>query len=84
MPTQQQYTIRGVSPKLNRALRKRAKMSGKSFNQTVLEALNQQVFHSNSSTGEESFDWLFGAKTLDYKFDQAIDEISRVDDKDWQ
>jgi plasmid stability protein len=38
-----QYTIRNVSPELDRALKARAKELGKSVNQVALEALAQGV-----------------------------------------
>ncbi len=34
-----QYTIRNIPSRVDRALRQRARASGKSFNQTVLDAL---------------------------------------------
>ena len=37
--TPRQYTIRNISESIDRALRQRAKSSGKSFNQIALEAL---------------------------------------------
>ena len=37
------YTIRGISPELDAVLRKRAKATGKTLNQTVLEALERGV-----------------------------------------
>ena len=35
-----QYTIRNIPPRLDQVLRRRAKESGKSFNQVALEALS--------------------------------------------
>ncbi len=32
---------------------------------------------------EERFDWLFGAGTLDSNFDEAMVELSQVDEKLW-
>ena len=78
-----QYTVRGVTPKLDQALRKRAQISHKSFNQVLLEALNTQVFSTPEPPKNDSFDWLYGAKTLDNNFNQAIAGLSKPDEKMW-
>jgi hypothetical protein len=38
-----QYTIRGIRPEVDQALRKRARASGKSLNEAALEALAEGV-----------------------------------------
>ena len=56
-----QYTIRKIPKATDRALRKRAALTGKSFNQTVVETLNQQLFgKSEVPKDDDNFDWLFG------------------------
>ena len=79
-----QYTIRSVSPQLDKILKKRAKQSGKSFNKTVLETLNIQAFGSTEVPKTDVFKELFGANTLDKDFDDAIEELSQIDKKLWQ
>ena len=80
-----QYTIRSVPPQLDQVLKKRAKQSGKSFNQTVIESLNQQTFGSSNPPQKINiFDELFGAKTLDKGFYEAIEAQSQIDDELWR
>lgn len=82
MPTIQ-YTIRNIPEPVDQALRKRAAQSGKSFNQTVIEALNLQVFDTPSPPKADDFAWLRGVNTLDSKFGSAIADISAVDEQLW-
>ena len=80
-----QYTIRSVPLQLDQVLKKRAKQSGKSFNQTVIETLSQETFGSpNPPKTADSFDWLFGAGKLDEAFYEAIAEMSKPDPELWQ
>jgi hypothetical protein len=79
-----QYTIRNIPPAVDRVIRKRSKQSGKSFNQTVVDMLSLQTFGTTKIPKEDTFDWLFGANTLDKTFDEAIKDLSQVDKKLWQ
>lgn len=82
-----QYTIRNIPPATDRVLRKRAKQTGKSFNKTVVEALNRQLFGTADVPPEEdNFDWLFGAgkDTLGPEFDEAMKEFKKIDKKLWR
>jgi len=80
-----QYTIRRVPLQLDQVLRKRAKQSGKSFNQTVIEALNLEAFgKSQPPKTEDNFDWLYGAATLDKAFYEAIADQSKIDEELWR
>ena len=69
---------------VDQALRKRAKQEGKSFNQTVVDALSTQIFGTTKSP-EPRIEDLFGigGDTLDDGFDQAIADLSKVDEKFW-
>jgi hypothetical protein len=78
-----QYTIRNVPPAVDMVIRKRADQSGKSFNQTVVDLLTLQTF-GTTEPPDGGFDWLYGQKTLDESFDEAIDELSRVDENLWK
>jgi len=79
-----QYTIRNIPPAVDRVIRKRAKQQGESFNQTVVDLLSLQVFGTTHPKDEPGFDWLFNRSTLDANFDEAIAELSRVDEALWQ
>jgi hypothetical protein len=66
-----QYTIRSVPSKVDLVLRKRAKKTGKSLNEVVLEALAKGIGVSTTPTFDD-LDWFIGSKSLDNKsFDEA-------------
>lgn len=80
-----QYTIRNIPPEVDQVIRKRARDSGESFNQTVVEMLSLQTFGSPTPpAADDNFDWLYGAKTLGAEFDEAIEQLSQIDEKLWQ
>ncbi len=54
-----QYTIRNIPEPVDRYLRKRAKISGKSLNQVVIEELSENLPKPKQSL-VESFDWFIG------------------------
>jgi len=78
-----QYTIRNIPAPLDRVIKKRAKSSGKSFNQTVVDILSLQTFGSIDINEDAGFDWLYNKNTLDDSFDEAIKDISKIDKKIW-
>ncbi len=79
-----QYTIRNIPPAVDRVIRKRSKQSGKSFNQTVVDLLSLQTFGTTKIPPDNNFDWLYNKNTLDESFDEAIENLSQVDEKLWQ
>lgn len=79
-----QYTIRNIPPAVDRVIRKRAKLCGTSFNQTVVDLLSLQVLGSTDPQEDPRFDWLFGQATLDTGFDEALGELSQIDEALWQ
>jgi len=79
-----QYTIRNVPSAVDSLIRKRAQQEGTSFNQTVLDILNLQLFGSTKPVEDTQFDWLFKQNTLDSTFDTAVQELSQVDTALWQ
>lgn len=79
-----QYTIRNIPETVDKVIRKRAKQSGKSFNQTVVEILTLQTFGTTTPPTESNFDWLYGQNTLDDSFDDAIKELSQIDERLWK
>lgn len=78
-----QYTIRNIPLSTDRAIRKKAQQQGLSFNQTVVDLLNLQVFGTKEPKEDTKFDWLFNKSMLDQDFDDAIAEQSKVDDLLW-
>lgn len=81
-----QYTIRNVPPAVDKAIRKRSKRSGKSFNQTVVELLTLQTFGTTEppAVADNNFDWLYNRRTLDDSFDEAVAKLSKVDERLWR
>jgi len=79
-----QYTIRNIPPELDKVIRKRAKESETSFNQTVVDILNLQVFGKKDPVFDEDFDWLFSTNTIEDSFDKAVEEMSEVDATIWE
>lgn len=79
-----QYTIRNIPPAVDKVIRKRAQENNQSFNQTVVDLLALQTLGTTNPSEETSFDWLFNRQTLDTSFDEAIDELSQVDQVLWQ
>ena len=79
-----QYTIRNIPPQVDKELKKLAKITGKSFNQTVVDELITHIRSMNAE--EQNFDWMLN--TMDDKeadeFDQAIKDLNRPDPKFWQ
>ncbi len=68
-----QYTIRRIPEPVDKALRRRAKQTGKSFNQTVVDALKQAAGVSRHKKRYTDLDWFIGGRTIDEEeFDKAM------------
>jgi len=78
-----QYTIRNIPAPVDQVIRKRQQQTGKSFNQTVVDLLSLQTFGTETPPKQDDFSWLFGKGKLDAAFDEAIADMSRVDEKLW-
>ncbi len=82
--TKIQYTIRNIPPSIDMVIRKRSQQSGKSFNQTVVDLLALQTFGTTDPPTDDGFAWLYNKKTLDAAFDEAVENLSQVDEKLWR
>lgn len=82
--TRIQYTIRNIPPAVDMVIRKRSKQTGKSFNQTVVDLLSLQTFGITEPLNEQDFEWLYNRNTLDASFDEAIKNMSQIDQKLWR
>jgi plasmid stability protein len=80
-----QYTIRNIPEPVDRAIKKRAKRTGKSFNATVVELLSLQTF-GTTAPDANSLQWFVGAGKglIDEDFDNAIAEQSKIDETLWR
>jgi hypothetical protein len=77
-----QYTIRNIPPEVDKALKQRAKMTRKSFNQTVVDELSKGLVKSKKGR----FDFLAGTMSAKEaaEFDAAIADLRKPDPKFWQ
>jgi HicB family len=66
-----QYTVRGVSPDLDAALRREARAHGKTLNALVIETLEQAKLPIEQK--HDDLDWFFGAaRSHDKEMDAAL------------
>jgi hypothetical protein len=79
-----QYTIRGIPPSLDQALRKRAKTTGKSLNETAVEALIEGSGVSGVSRKRRDLSDIVGTWVEDPAFDEAIADQQRIDEDMWK
>lgn len=73
-----QYTVRSVPKKLDAFLRRQARLSGKSLNQTILDYIKQAT-KLDMQEDTDDFDWIIGADTLGDDSLRAIAELRRTD-----
>lgn len=79
-----QYTLRNVPPHLDRALRTRARQTGQSLNEVVLEALVRETGLSAELIRRRSLADLAGKWVEDPEFDDAIRDQDSVDPQIWK
>jgi hypothetical protein len=68
-----QYTIRGISSRLDEKIREIASNEGKSLNETVLEILKSGTGISGNPIKYKDLDYLAGSWVHDPEFDKAIE-----------
>ena len=71
-----QYTIRNIPEPVNRYLRKRASLSGKSLNQVIIEELSEKVIAPSAPVGI-ALDWFIGSGMDDATL-QALEEDDKI------
>ncbi len=78
-----QYTVRNVPARLDRALRKRSQISGKSLNRLIIEDLAAQagvpVEGSEKKNLAEQLDWFIGSGIMDDGTLEALTEQDKLD-----
>jgi hypothetical protein len=55
-----QYTIRNIPEPVNRYLRKKSRLSGKSLNQVIIDELSEKVAAPSTNIGK-ALDWFIGS-----------------------
>ena len=79
-----QYTVRNVTPQLDRALKAKAIARGVSLNTLVVEALEAVAGLTAAPRIYDDLDDLFGTWVKDASVARALAEQRRVDPKDWE
>jgi hypothetical protein len=79
-----QYTIRGISPAVDKALRRRAKASGKSLNEATLEALAEGVGLAGQPRKRRDMSDLVGTWKPDKALLDALADQDRIDEEMWR
>jgi len=82
-----QYTIRNIPEPIDRYLRKRAKISGKSLNSVIIEELSDNI-GVQSDNLVDSLNWFIGANVIEDDVIQALDQDEKIQKqltkKQWQ
>jgi plasmid stability protein len=79
-----QYTIRGVPPAVDSALRARARAAGKSLNEAALDALAEGAGVSGARRKRRSLADVAGSWKRDKQVEAALAAQDRIDDDLWR
>jgi hypothetical protein len=72
-----QYTIRNIPESVDRYLRKRSRISGKSLNQVVIDELSEKAGVLDDSSAD-SLDWFYGSNTIDEGTLRTLEEDDKI------
>ena len=76
------YTIRGIPPEVDRALRQKAAQRRQSLNRVVVDELTRSLL--SRSTLKADFSDLVGKWTPDPAFDEIVASQRRIDTAKWK
>jgi hypothetical protein len=76
-----QYTIRGIPPEVDKALRERAQADKKSINQVILDALAQATV---GKLKYRDLSDVAGTMKADPELDRILEEQRQIDMEDWE
>lgn len=79
-----QYTIRKIPPALDQAIRRRARVDGKSLNEVAVEALADGLGFGNEIPVLRDLCDIVGTWKKDSAFDKALAEQDRVERSLWK
>jgi hypothetical protein len=79
-----QYTLRQVPRAVDEALRKRARLEGKSLNQITLEILESGLGVNGKTAVHHDLDFMVGSWVEDPAFVQALKDQDQIDPKLWR
>ncbi|MCI0416090.1 hypothetical protein L0222_25225 [bacterium] len=79
-----QYTIRGIPPALDEAIRERAKVEGKSLNEVAIDALAQGLGFNNGVIEHRDLSDIVGSWKKDTVIESALAEQDQIDESLWK
>jgi len=79
-----QYTLRNIPPAVDTALRRRARVEGKSLNALAIEALIRGVGLGETAVRQRDLGDIAGTWREDRQFDEAIADQHRIDRSLWR
>jgi hypothetical protein len=79
-----QYTIRGIPPALDAAIRQRARREGKSLNEVALSALAQGLGFDREPVVRRDLDDIVGTWKRDARVEAALVAQDQVDETLWK
>jgi len=79
-----QYSLRGVAPELDEALRARARAEGKSLNAVALEALAEGAGLGESAVVRRDLSDVAGTWRRDKAVEKALSDQDRIDEALWK
>ena len=68
-----QYTIRNIPEPVNRYLRKKARISGRSLNQVIVDELSEKVSQPSATVGA-ALSWFIGSGMDDATLQALVEE----------
>lgn len=72
-----QYTVRNIPEPVNRYLRKKSRLSGKSLNQVIVDELSEKVAPPSATVGT-ALGWFIGSNSIDAATLQALEEEDKI------
>lgn len=79
-----QYTVRGISEALDRAIRHRARVEGKSLNEVAVEALTRGLGLTGNSVARRDLDDIVGTWAKDKAAEAIFGAQVRIDQSLWK
>jgi len=79
-----QYTIRNVPIDLDKKLRLRSKKSGRTFNETLLRALDSSIMTTGKNATSSDLDWFYGSGGLGSEELNAFADQRIIDESAWK
>ena len=79
-----QYTLRGVTPALDRCVREKAAREGRSLNETAVALLERGLGLSGDAVRYTDLDDLAGSWVADQALDDAVARLHRIDPELWK